>query len=64
MALLAAYMESGAERSLADWLDAEVFASAESSTLQPDPEDAAGFDRYMERYLAGLAVERAAAGGL
>ena len=28
--------------------------------LLPDPDDVRGFDAYLERYSAGLAVERAA----
>ena len=37
-----------------------VFANAESSTIAPDPEDVAGFQVFIERYKAGLAIERAA----
>ena len=61
MALLAAYLGEKKEgESLGDFLDGRVFAGAKSSTLAPDPEDAAGFEKYMERYKACLPVERAA----
>ncbi len=60
MALLAAYMVYRADgESLADYLD-RVFASASSSTVDPDPEDIAGYATYLERYRAALEVERAA----
>ena len=47
-------------QSLGDFLSREVFASAALQTAEPDPSDVAGFDAYMERYVAGLAIERAA----
>ena len=62
MALLAAYMirkENG--ESLPDFLDRKVFAGAEGSTLNPDPEDEEGFETYRRRYEQALAAERAAA---
>ena len=31
-----------------------------SETLAPDPADVAGYDAFMQRYLPGLAIERAA----
>jgi hypothetical protein len=46
--------------SLSDYLNNKVFANAESSTIAPDPEDVAGFQVFIERYKAGLAIERAA----
>lgn len=58
MALLAAYL--GAEESLADWLAEHVFADAEISTMDPQPKDVEGFNRFMERFRRGLAIERAA----
>ena len=62
MALLADYMirkEKG--ETLSDYLDNKVFRDAETVTVQPDPEDAAGFLSYMERYRKALPVERTAA---
>lgn len=61
MALLAAYMvERAPGESLGDYLDRRVFAGTRGTTLAPDPEDAAGFERYMERYRRLLDVERTA----
>ncbi|HEX2551707.1 MAG TPA: hypothetical protein VHK64_08950, partial [Nocardioidaceae bacterium] len=48
------------EQSLADYLDTAVFRGASLRTVEPDPADVAGFDAFMERYVAALPVERAA----
>jgi sugar (pentulose or hexulose) kinase len=70
MAVLAAFAADGgselddipgADRSLADYLRDGVFGSAEFSTIEPDPDDVTGFAAYLDRYRAGLAIERAAA---
>jgi sugar (pentulose or hexulose) kinase len=62
MALLAAYMGKKAPgQSLEDYLAEQVFASAKSVTVQPDPAGVAGFERYMQRYEASLAAQKAAA---
>ena len=61
MALLAAYMlrkESG--ESLEEYLNGRVFAGVSGSTLEPDPADVEGFNTYISRFKAMLAVERAA----
>jgi hypothetical protein len=47
-------------RSLVDFLNSQVFASSNLETAEPDPEDAAGFDVFIQRYIAALPVERAA----
>jgi sugar (pentulose or hexulose) kinase len=65
IAVLAAYRASahGAaapEQSLGAYLDAEVFADAALDVVEPDADDVAGFSAYLERYSAGLAIERAA----
>lgn len=61
IALLAAYMKEKAEKeSLQDYLKNKIFAGQESSRLAPDTSDVAGYEKFMERYMAGLAVERAA----
>ncbi len=61
MALLAAYMDRHADgEPLAEYLDRNVFADAPRSTVLPDAADKAGFEMFMERYSAGLSVERAA----
>lgn len=59
MALLASFLRSG-EGSLADWLASSVFQDAEIDTIEPVQADVEGFDQFMERYRAGLAIERAA----
>jgi sugar (pentulose or hexulose) kinase len=51
----------GADTSLADYLRDRVFVGAEFTTVEPHPDDVAGFATYLDRYRAGLAVERAAA---
>ncbi len=47
-------------QSLADFLSTQVFATSQLETAEPDPEDAAGFDAFINRYIAALPVERAA----
>ncbi|MGQ7297503.1 xylulokinase [Quadrisphaera sp. KR29] len=64
IAVLAAFTAvrdgSGEQLELAAYLDEAVFAGAQLETLQPDPDDVAGFDAYLRRYVAALPVERAA----
>ena len=61
MALLAAYMlREEAGESLESYLNDRVFAGVSGSTLEPDPVDVEGFNTYIARYKAMLAVERAA----
>ena len=65
IAVLAAYRASahGAaapEQSLGAYLGAEVFADAALDVVEPDADDVAGFSAFLERYSAGLAIERAA----
>ena len=62
MALLAAYMcrkESG--ETMEDYLMNRVFSRAARSSVDPDPAGVAGFQAYMERYLACLPAQKAAA---
>jgi sugar (pentulose or hexulose) kinase len=47
-------------QSLADFLNTSVFAGAQLDTATPDPEDVAGFNAFMQRYVAALPVEAAA----
>ena len=47
-------------QSLADYLDTTVFSGTSLETAQPEPADVAGFTAFMQRYVAGLPVERAA----
>jgi sugar (pentulose or hexulose) kinase len=61
MAVLAAFAtRRSPEQTLADYLDTAVFADVRLQTAEPDGDDVAGFTAFMERYVAGLAVERAA----
>ncbi|MDO4571727.1 MAG: FGGY-family carbohydrate kinase, partial [Clostridia bacterium] len=65
MALLAAYMrrrEPG--ETLEGYLAKRVFSAADAHTVKPEQADMAGFDAFMARYRAGLAVERAAVDSL
>ncbi len=61
IAVLAAYMKQKSEgESLADYLNDKVFAGQTGSTIAPLPEDVEGFDRFVEKYLRALPVEKAA----
>ena len=61
IAVLAAYPTARTpDQSLADFLESRVFADADLETIEPDPDDVAGFDAFIQRYLAALPVERAA----
>jgi sugar (pentulose or hexulose) kinase len=61
MALLAAYMlHKEEDESLEAYLNDKVFAGENSTTIAPVPEDIEGFGAFMERYKAGLAIEKAA----
>ena len=65
MALLAAYMKDAKEgMSLQDYLDQVVFAGQSGSSMDPEPADVAGFEAFMKRYMAGLAIEHAAVDAL
>ena len=61
IALLAEYMLRKAEgETLEAYLDQKVFTGMKSVVLEPDPKDVAGFETFMERYVAVLPAERAA----
>ncbi len=61
MALLASYMlDKSTDESLETYLADKVFAREKGATINPDPTDVAGFAAFMERYQAGLSIERAA----
>lgn len=65
MALLANYARlDGGATPLADYLEQKVFAGVGKVTVEPDPRNVAGFAAFMERYRAGLPLERAAGGVL
>ncbi len=61
IAVLASYMVQKEENeSLAHFLDSKVFAGQKGEKLAPVQKDVEGFNRFMKRYSAGLAIERAA----
>lgn len=65
IALLASYMvNKGEGETLDDFLDNKVFAGDAGVEIAPDAEDVAGFDAFIERYKAGLPIERAAVDSL
>jgi sugar (pentulose or hexulose) kinase len=67
IAVLASYTAaaaSGLELDLDGYLRERVFGDAEFATEAPDPADVAGFTAYLDRYAAGLAIERAAVDSL
>lgn len=61
IALLASYMlNKGADESLSAFLESKVFAGQKGEKLEPVEKDVKGFNEFMKRYSAGLAIERAA----
>ena len=61
IAVLASYLVNKEEgESLEDYLNHKVFAGPEGEEVQPDTRDVQGFNEFMVRYKAGLAIERAA----
>jgi len=63
-AVLAAYLDAASALDLTAYLRGRVFAHAQVEVAAPDPADVAGFTAYLDRYRAGLAVERAAVAAL
>ena len=62
MAILSAYGAATREdaETLAEYLDKKVFKDDAGTLVEPDATDIEGFTRYMERYVNGLAIEKAA----
>ena len=61
IALLAGYLINNHRNlSLADYLEEVVFAGNTGVEIAPTAEDVEGFNRYIEVYKAGLAIEHAA----
>lgn len=58
MALLAEYMRTGVDKSLGDWMEDVVFASAKTQTLEPSKEGTEEFKKYIERYKLGLSAQK------
>ena len=61
IAVLASYMMNKEEgEALDEFLANKVFAGQKGSKMDPDPVAVEGFNEFSKRYLAGLAIERAA----
>ena len=61
IAVLANFMMQKEEgEGLADYLNKKVFAGEKGTTLEPKASDVEGFDEFIQRYAAGLPIERAA----
>ena len=59
IALLAAYMvDKEAGEKLEDYIEKRIFAELSGETVIPYAEDVEGFRVFMERYKAGLAIEK------
>ena len=61
IAVLALYLVNRArEKTLAEYLDADIFQEMRGDTVVPTKKDIDGFAKFMERYKAGLSIEKAA----
>ena len=61
IALLAAYLAKGSQqKSLADFLEKDVFAGNTGTEIVPTPDEVKGFNTYIENYQAALPAEEAA----
>ena len=60
IALLAAYLDKKQEMTLSDYLSNVIFKDAKCEKCEPDQKDVEGFDSYIVKYKAGLAIERTA----
>ncbi len=62
IAILASYMVCKEKNEcLTDYLHLKVFKDVEALKIDPDISDVSGFNRFMERYTKGIAIEQAAA---
>ena len=60
MAILAAYTAAGAKTKLGDFLEKEVFGSCKKTTAAPEKDLVESFNIFFDRYMKGLAIEKAA----
>ncbi|MBC2037384.1 xylulokinase [Listeria booriae] len=60
IALLAAYMKSNTEQSLATFLAQEVFKDDRGVTLEPTEDEMAGYELFLNRYREGIEIEKQA----
>ena len=62
IALLADFMVNrDKDETLEDYLQNQVFTGMKQMTVSPDPDDEAGFNRYMERFISCIPAQMAAA---
>ena len=64
IALLALYMINASGRSLAQYLEQEIFVGEEGITITATPEEMEGFRQYMNVFVNSFAVEQAAIDGV
>lgn len=65
MAVLAAFMEEKEENeTLTSYLAEKIFAGQTGTTIASNPEDVAGFDAFIKKYVSCLPAERGAVEGL
>ena len=61
IALLAAFLiDRNSDEKLEDYLETRIFKELSGETLMPHDEDIEGFGMFMERYNAGLSIEKCA----
>lgn len=61
ISLLASYMKNkGENETLEEYLAQHVFSELVSVRVEPNPVDVEGFEKFMNRYKKGLAIERSA----
>ena len=60
LALYRALVEGGLKEDLPEFLDTQVFASADDKAASPRPRAVEGFNEFMETYRSGIPVARAA----
>ena len=60
MAILAAYSALENKAKLGDFLNKEVFGSCKKTSAVPEKELEESFNIFFERYMKGLAIEKAA----
>ena len=61
IALLASYHLNRKDgQSLKKYLNQNIFKNKNEKIIEPDPKDVKGFEKFMQRYKDGLAIERAA----
>lgn len=60
IALLAAYVTKSETGTLDNFLSDQVFGNEEGIRMDPDASDVAGFEQYIERYIKGIDIEKAA----